>query len=209
MIHVAADVARKRKARGRLLNYPETVAILTVYVLEGARDGMTVRDLMNMQQQPGDPPLPRYDEVMPGVAEMICDLQIEATFPDGTKMVTLRSPIQKESREATLVHPGKIDHPREAGPVAFNAGREVTSVTVTNIDDRPIQVGSHFHFFEVNPRLTIEPGREAAYGKRLNIAAGSSVRFEPNIAEVVELVPIEGRRIVEGLNGKVGGKLRD
>ncbi|NRQ39155.1 urease subunit gamma [Nonomuraea sp. NN258] len=217
MIHVAADVAHKRKKRGRKLNYPETVAILTAYVLEGARDGRSVADLMELMHQPDDLPLPTYDDVMPGVAEMINDLQIEATFPDGTKMVTLRNPIKKlsilpvpeGSEEEAPVHPGKIDHPRDAGPVAFNAGREVTIVTVTNTDDRPIQVGSHFHFYEVNPRLAIEPSREAAYGKRLNIPAGSSVRFEPPNPLEVELVPIEGERIVEGLNGKVGGRLRD
>ncbi|MEV4249997.1 urease subunit gamma [Streptosporangium canum] len=206
MIHVAADVARKRKERGLELNYPEAVAILTVYVLEGARDGASVDKLMNMPQPPEEPVLTR-DHLMDGVAEMIRDLQIEATFPDGTKMVTLRDPIPETTKDATRVHPGKIDHPRNADPVAFNVGSAVTTVRVTNTDDRPIQVGSHYHFFEANSLLDIKPGRDAAYGRRLNIPAGSSVRFEPNCPLEVELVPIAGKRIVAGLNGKVGGEL--
>nr|WP_278249046.1 urease subunit gamma [Streptosporangium minutum] len=206
MIHVAADVARKRKERGVALNYPEAVAILTAYVLEGARDGASVEKLMAMPQPP-DPPVLTREDLMEGVAEMISDLQIEATFPDGTKMVTLRDPIPQVTKKGTRLHPGKIDHPRDADPVAFNVGREVTTVTVTNTDDRPVQVGSHYHFYEANALLGIEPDRDAAYGKRLNIPAGSSVRFEPNCPLEVELVPIEGKRVIEGLNGKVGGEL--
>jgi urease subunit gamma/beta len=80
-------------------------------------------------------------------------------------------------------------------------------VTVTNTDDRPIQVGSHFHFFEANDRLDIAPNRQAAYGKRLNIPAGNAVRFEPRMPQQVELVDIKGDRIVMGLNGRVGGRL--
>ncbi|MGP3937007.1 urease subunit gamma [Nonomuraea sp. KM88] len=206
LMHVAADVARKRKERGITLNYPEAVAILTAYVLEGARAGTSVEKLMAMPQPP-EPPVLTPEDVMDGVAEMIRDLQIEATFPDGSKMVTLRDPIPAITRKAPLLHPGKIDHPRDAGPVAFNTGREVTTVTVTNTDDRPVQVGSHYHFYEANALLDIQPDRDLAYGKRLNIPAGSSVRFEPNCPLEIELVPIEGTRIIEGLNGKVGGEL--
>ena len=199
MIHVAADVARKRMERGVLLNYPEAVALLTVHVLEGARDGRSVAELMSS----GEKVLCRH-QVMEGVAEMISDVQVEATFPDGTKLVTIRNPLPETGREA-LVHPGKIDHPHDAEPVAFNVGREVTTVSVVNDDDRPIQVGSHYHFYEANPGLKFE--RADAYGKRLNIPAGSSVRFEPGCELDVELVPIEGRRIVAGLRGEVGGAL--
>ncbi len=201
MIHVAADVARRRKERGVLLNYPETVALLTSIVLEGARDGRSVAELM----LPPDPGVLSRDDVMEGVPEMISNIQIEATFPDGTKLVTIREPFPEAPAE-TLVHPGKVEHPGDAGPVAFNVGREVTIVSVTNTDDRPIQVGSHYHFYEANPRLAIEP-REAAYGKRLHIPAGSSVRFEPRCTREVKLVPIEGRRVVAGLRGEVGGAL--
>ncbi|MEU3526248.1 urease subunit gamma [Streptomyces sp. NPDC038707] len=88
LIHVAADVAEKRKARGLKLNHPEAVALITSHVLEGARDGRTVAELMSS----GRKVLTRND-VMDGVAEMIHDVQVEATFPDGTKLVTVHEPI--------------------------------------------------------------------------------------------------------------------
>ena len=88
LIHVAADVARARRERGLRLNHPETVAILTVHVLEGARDGRTVAELM----ESGRRVLTRED-VMEGIPEMIHDVQVEATFPDGTKLVTVHEPI--------------------------------------------------------------------------------------------------------------------
>ncbi|GHH06718.1 MULTISPECIES: urease subunit gamma [Streptomyces] len=88
LIHVAADVAEKRKARGLKLNHPEAVALITSHVLEGARDGRTVAELMSS----GRKVLTRGD-VMDGVAEMIRDVQVEATFPDGTKLVTVHEPI--------------------------------------------------------------------------------------------------------------------
>ena len=89
LIYVAADVARKRRARGLLLNYPEALAILTAEILEWARDGKTVADIMTL----GADLLTRKD-VMLGIAEMIHEVQVEATFPDGTKLVTVHDPIQ-------------------------------------------------------------------------------------------------------------------
>ena len=89
LIHVAADVARKRQQRGLKLNYPESIAILTAEVLEAARDGKSVSDIMSF----GTKILKRTD-VMDGIAEMIHEVQVEATFPDGTKLVTLHDPIQ-------------------------------------------------------------------------------------------------------------------
>jgi len=94
LIHVAADVARNRRARGLLLNHPESVAVLTDWVLEGARDGRSVADLI----QAGRHVLTRAD-VMEGVPEMISEVQVEATFPDGTKLVTLHDPIVDRSGE--------------------------------------------------------------------------------------------------------------
>jgi urease subunit gamma/beta len=93
------------------------------------------------------------------------------------------------------------------GDVELNAGRSTISIEVTNTGDRPIQVGSHFHFFEVNRALKFE--RSAAYGFRLDIAAGTSVRFEPGEERTVHLVALGGRRIVHGLNGLVQGALDD
>lgn len=92
-------------------------------------------------------------------------------------------------------------------PVIINAGKEVIRLQVTNTADRPIQVGSHYHFAEVNPGLTFD--RAAAWGRRLNVLSGGSMRFEPGISEQVELIPIGGERIVAGLRGECGGKLDD
>ena len=92
-----------------------------------------------------------------------------------------------------------------AGDVALNAGRPVTRLTVVNAADRPVQVGSHYHFAEANPGLGFD--RAAARGQRLNIPAGTAVRFEPGIPVEVELVPLGGRREVLGLRGETGGPL--
>ncbi|HVF13866.1 MAG TPA: urease subunit beta [Acidimicrobiales bacterium] len=91
------------------------------------------------------------------------------------------------------------------GPVEINVGKPVTRLVVANTGDRPVQVGSHFHFAESNPALAFD--RAAARGRRLAIPAGTSVRFEPGIEREVELVPIGGDRIVAGLRGDVGGAL--
>ncbi|MEU8571649.1 urease subunit beta [Streptomyces pathocidini] len=99
--------------------------------------------------------------------------------------------------------PGEVLYADE--PVALNAGRPVTRMTVLNAADRPVQVGSHYHFAEANPGLDFD--RAAARGLRLNIAAGTAVRFEPGIPVEVELVPIGGERVVPGLRGEIGGPL--
>ncbi|MFE7119890.1 urease subunit beta [Streptomyces sp. NPDC057654] len=99
--------------------------------------------------------------------------------------------------------PGEILFAEE--PVRFNEGLPHISLTVLNAADRPVQVGSHYHFAEANPGLDFD--RAAAYGKRLDIAAGTAVRFEPGIPVEVDLVPIAGKRIVEGLRGETGGPL--
>ncbi|MGW7550066.1 urease subunit gamma [Streptomyces rimosus] len=205
MLHVAADVAEKRRARGLRLNYPETMALLIAHVLEGARDGRTVAELMSSGRK-----LLAREEVMEGVPEMIEKVQVEATFPDGTKLVTIHDPFPAVGPdEEPVVWPGKVDFsPREDDAVVvFNERHrlegQVTTLTVENPTDRPIQVGSHYHFAEANDGLRFR--RKKAWGKRLNVPAGSSVRFEPGITEEVELVPIEGERVVHGLRGRIKG----
>nr|WP_093181600.1 urease subunit beta [Sanguibacter gelidistatuariae] len=91
------------------------------------------------------------------------------------------------------------------GDIEINVGLEVTTLRVENTADRPIQVGSHYHFAEVNAGLAFD--RAAAWGKRLDILSGGSARFEPGAVEEIQLVPIGGRRIVEGLRGLCGGEL--
>jgi urease subunit beta len=90
-------------------------------------------------------------------------------------------------------------------PVVINAGRPVTTMTVVNTGDRPVQVGSHYHFAESNPALAFD--RSAAWGRRLAVPAGTAVRFEPGIEREVDLVPLAGARIVPGLRGQAGGAL--
>ncbi|MDX3798719.1 urease subunit beta [Streptomyces sp. AK04-3B] len=99
--------------------------------------------------------------------------------------------------------PGEILFADE--PVVYNEGRAVTRLTVLNAADRPVQVGSHYHFAEANPGLEFD--RAAARGRRLNVAAGTAVRFEPGIPVEIELVPLAGDRIVPGLRGETGGAL--
>ena len=93
----------------------------------------------------------------------------------------------------------------EDGEIELNVGRAVATVTVANSGDRPVQVGSHFHFYEVNPALSFDRGQ--AYGMRLDIAAGTAVRFEPGQERTVQLVALAGERVVYGFNGRVMGKL--
>ena len=91
------------------------------------------------------------------------------------------------------------------GEVEINAGRPETTLLVTNTADRPVQVGSHYHFAEANPGLDFD--RQAAWGQRLAVPAGTAVRFEPGVTREVELVPLGGNRIVPGLRGDCGGAL--
>ncbi|SFS77753.1 urease subunit beta [Halostagnicola kamekurae] len=101
--------------------------------------------------------------------------------------------------------PGELEPADE--PVVINEGRETTAVTVENTGDRPVQVGSHFHFFESNPGLLFD--RNEAYGFRLNVPAGTAIRFEPGCEREVDLVAIGGDRIVHGMGGLVNGPLDD
>jgi urease subunit gamma/beta len=195
LIFTAALLAERRKARGLKLNYPEAVAYLSAAILEGARDGRTVAELMSAGAR-----LLTSDDVMEGVAELIPEVQVEATFPDGTKLVTVHNPIAAGRGPA----PGEIV-PAEGPDIIINEGLPVTVVEVANTGDRPIQVGSHYHFYETNPGLRFE--REKTRGQRLNIPAGTAVRFEPGQTRQVELVPYRGERVVYGFRGEVMGPL--
>ncbi len=101
--------------------------------------------------------------------------------------------------------PGEYLLDDAAGPVRANAGRKCVSVMVRNTGDRPIQVGSHFHFFETNRELSFD--RAAAFGLRLNVPAGTAIRFEPGEEKQVELTEFAGARVIHGLNGLVGGAI--
>ena len=199
MLHLAADVARKRQGRGLKLNYPEAMAILTAEVLEAARDGRSVADIMAFGTT-----LLSADDLLDGVPAMIHEVQVEATFPDGTKLVTLHDPIGAGGGTG-----GSSSKPGEyllaEGDISLNLGRATASVVVRNQGDRPIQVGSHYHFFEVNRALAFD--REQAYGMRLDIPSGMAVRFEPGDEKQVQLVAFAGSREVYGHRGLVNGRL--
>lgn len=193
LIAMAAMVARRRLERGVKLNYPEAIALITDFVVEGARDGRSVADLMEAGAHVLTP-----DQVMDGVPEMIHDVQVEATFPDGTKLVTVHEPIRGA---ASALTPGAVE--TLPGDIVLNEGREAVTITVANTGDRPIQVGSHYHFFETNEALSFD--RQGARGMRLDIPAGTAVRFEPGQSREVTLVPIAGRRKVFGFRQQVMG----
>lgn len=222
LVAMAAIVARNRLARGVKLNHPEAVAIITEFVVEGARDGRSVADLMEAGAH-----VLTADQVMDGVAEMLHDIQVEATFPDGTKLVTVHHPIRwapepegDEEHDHAMFHGRRDSHEQGLlrkdalilgevlpadGEIELNAGQETVTLTVANSGDRPVQVGSHFHFYETNPALSFD--RESARGMRLDIPAGTAVRFEPGQSRAVTLVPYRGDRRVFGFNQKVMGEL--
>jgi urease subunit gamma/beta len=165
--------------------------------------------------------------VLDGVAAMIDEVQVEGTFPDGTKLVTVHHPIVAERGDRALALfgsflavdttlaagvAGQPASPQDGAPgativadgeIVLNEGRETVDVQVVNRGDRPIQVGSHYHFVETNRALDFD--RKAAYGMRLDIPAGTAVRFEPGESKTVTLVAIAGARVIRGGNGWATG----
>ena len=197
----AAELARRRRARGLKLNYPEAVAIITDEILEGARDGRSVADLIGF----GSTILTTAD-VLPGIAAMIGIIQVECTFPDGTKLVTVHEPIRPApGSDADLEHPGRVE--ARPGSIELNAGRRTIKLSAVNTGDRPIQIGSHFHFFEVNKALEFD--RAAAFNMRLDIPAGTAVRFEPGASKEISLVEFGGQGELTGLNNLTNGMSND
>ena len=222
LLHQAGFLAQKRLARGVRLNHPEAVALIATQILEFIRDGRTVAELMDLGRQ-----LLGRADVADGVTEMIDEVQVEGTFPDGTKLVTVHHPIVLErgnmelalygsfltrAREPALQHLVAIDGgagevmPAE-GHLVLNEGRDAAELPVTNRGDRPIQVGSHYHFIETNRALAFDGA--IAYGKRLDIPAGTAVRFEPGETKTVRLVSIAGHRVISGGNSIVEGVVSD
>lgn len=200
-IFTAAELARKRQGRGLKLNYPEAVAIISDAILEGARDGRSVAEMMSFGSQ-----ILTQSDVMPGVAAMLPVLQIEATFPDGTKLVTVHEPLRPApGTEVDTLEPGRII--AAEGEIELNAGRPKVTLRVVNTGDRPVQIGSHYHFFEANKALEFD--RQAAFGMRLDIPAGTAVRLEPGQEKEVTLTTFGGRQVMGGLNGLTGGSAKD
>ncbi|HSI34869.1 MAG TPA: urease subunit beta [Tepidisphaeraceae bacterium] len=224
MLHQVGALAQKRLARGVRLNHPESVALIATVVLEMIRDGnKSVAELMDVGRQ-----LLGRRQVMAGVADLVAEVQVEGTFPDGSKLVTVHHPIARDDGDLALALYGSFlpvpelavfGHEFEphgaapgevtlaAGEIELNAGRAAVSLSVTNLGDRPVQVGSHYHFGETNAALRFD--RAVAFGKRLDIPAGTAVRFEPGDTKTVQLVEIAGEKIVYGGNGLADGPVTE
>ena len=220
VIHQAGVLAQKRLARGLRLNYVEAVALISTQLLEFIRDGRSVAELMDLGRQ-----LLGREDVQEGVPAMIDEVQVEGTFPDGTKLVTVHHPIVAERGDMSLALYGSFlnrtvagesigragvalegppgDVLTARGDITLNPGRRTISLEVANVGDRPIQVGSHYHFSETNRALRFD--RTAAYGMRLDIPAGTAVRFEPGDTKTVALVPIDGHKVIRGGNAWASG----
>ena len=198
VIFSAAELARKRRDRGLALNHPEATALIADEILEGARDGRSVAELISYGST-----ILTNDDVMPGVAKLMPMIQVEGTFPDGTKLVTVHDPIRQGVKEIDEPGwtPGEL-LPAE-GEIEINKDRSKKTLRVVNTGDRPIQVGSHYHFFETNRALDFD--REASYGMHLDVPAGTAVRFEPGEDKEVTLTQFGGTRELFGLNGLTNG----
>lgn len=220
ILHQAGVLAQKRLARGLRLNYVEATALIATQLLEFIRDGRPVAELMDLGRQ-----LLGTQDVLEGVPDMVDEVQVEGTFPDGTKLVTVHHPIVAEHGDMALalygsfltrsVPAGVAGQPAEPidappgdvlaadGVIVLNAGRAAIELAVVNRGDRPIQVGSHYHFIETNRALQFD--RRAAYGMRLDIPAGTAARFEPGETKTVTLVAIAGSRVIRGGNNWASG----
>lgn len=221
MLHNAGFLAQKRLARGLRLNHPEAVALIATQLIEFIREGRRVAELMQLGKE-----LLGRNQVMPGIPEMVHEVQVEGTFPDGTKLVTVHHPIVRADGNLELAlagsflpvpnpivfhPPAETDHPGAfeilEGEIDLNVGRTTVTLPVTNLGDRPVQVGSHYHFIETNSALRFD--RAAAYGKRLDIPAGTAVRFEPGETKTVRLVEIGGNKVIRGGNSLASGTVSD
>ncbi|KII89649.1 hypothetical protein PLICRDRAFT_39770 [Plicaturopsis crispa FD-325 SS-3] len=223
LLHQAGFLAQKRLARGVRLNQTEAIALIASQLQERIRDGHhSVSELM----QHGKTMLGRR-HVLPSVPTLLHEIQVEGTFHDGVFLVTVHDPICTDSGDLEAALYGSFlpvpsadkfpiieqsEYAREKMPgaiiakkerVVINRGRERVRLRVTNNGDRPIQIGSHYHFVETNAALSFD--RAKAYGKRLDIPAGTAVRFEPGDVKTVTLCSIAGSKIISGGNRLASG----
>ncbi|KAI0288657.1 urease [Multifurca ochricompacta] len=224
-LHQLGFLAQKRLARGLRLNQAEATALIASQLQERIRDGVySVAHLM----QHGKNLLGRR-HVLPSVPSLLHEIQVEGTFPDGVFLVTVHDPIASENGDLAaalsgsfLPIPSNDNFPVQdsslyfqeklpgavivcKGNILINKGRERIRLRVTNTGDRPVQIGSHYHFIETNAALTFD--RSRAYGKRLDIPAGTAVRFEPGDTKTVTLCAIGGAQIISGGNSLASGPL--
>ncbi|GAA3466943.1 urease subunit gamma [Nonomuraea roseola] len=193
LLFTAAELARARRARGLRLNVPEATALIADAVCEAARDGARLAEAIAAGREVLGP-----QDVLPGVADIVTQVTVEAVFDDGSRLAVVTDPFgggsMGEAAPGAVVSAGDWMQPPASA-----------RVQVLNTAQVPVSVTSHFHFFEANPRLRF--AREEAYGMRLNIPAGATVRFDPGATVEVELAPIGGGRTVIGFAGLVDGPL--
>jgi urease subunit gamma/beta len=190
----AAELARARRARGLRLNVPEATALIADTVCEAARDGRRLAEAIEAARAvlgPGD--------VLPGVADVVTEVHVEAVFDDGSRLAVVSDPIGAGGALGRGAPGAVLEGPGYAEPEA------AVRVRVHNTASVPVSVTSHFHFFEANPRLAFD--RAAAYGRHLAVPAGTARRFDPGETTVVSLAPIGGERIMIGFAGLVDGPL--
>ncbi len=193
---MAAVVARRRLERGVKLNHPEAVALITDFVVEGARDGRTVADLM----EEGAHVLTR-DQVMEGIPEMIHEVQVEATFPDGTKLVTVHEsdPLKRRTHDPRRDHACRRRYRDQCRRARTQADRRQYR--------RPSGAGRQPLSFRRNAILALCSTVQRRVATGWTFAAGTAVRFEPGQTREVTLIPLRGARIIYGFRGDISGTL--
>ncbi|EEB07665.1 urease Ure2 [Schizosaccharomyces japonicus yFS275] len=223
LLHQLGSLAQKRLCRGVKLNKLEATSLIASQIQEFIRDGRhTVAELMDIGRQ-----MLGRRHVQPYVVSSLHEIMIEATFPDGSYLVTIHQPIcsddgnlenalygsflpvpdnslfamEEEALYSPESAPGYVEVME--GDIVLSRDLPRINLTVSNLGDRPIQVGSHYHFIETNPYLQFD--RKKAYGKRLDIPSGTAIRFEPGATKRVTLVPISGHRIIKGGNALASG----
>lgn len=195
-IFTLAELARRRRARGRRLNAPEAVAVVCDEISEMAWDGLPLAEVIDRAGA-----LLGRDDVMDGVPAIVPRIEVDALFPSGTVLVVVHEPFGPPERRESA--PGAVTPADE--PVTVNPGAVGADIVVENTADVPIEVTSHFHFFEANRSLSFD--RRAGYGMRLDAPAGTSVRWNPGERKEVSLIPLEGAREAWGFGGLVDGPL--
>jgi urease subunit gamma/beta len=183
LIFSAAELARRHRGAGIRLNHPEAVAIICDAMLEAARAGASFEAV-----EAAGRTAVRAEELLPGVAALVDEVRLEVLLEDGTRLIVLTNPIASGTAAEALDGPGAID-PAGSPPVQ-PVGRERRRLLVRNTSGRPVRVSSHYPFERVNARLEFD--RDAAAGFRLDLPAGSSIRWGPGEAVEVELIRYGG-----------------
>jgi urease subunit gamma/beta len=193
LLNVAARLAADRRARGLPLNAPEAIALIADAVCEAAREGRPLEQALERGRG-----VVAREDLMEGVAALVPRVEVEALFPDGSRLVVVEAPFG-EPEEGS---PGAVS---VAQPALDRAPAAVVDVAVRNTAAVPIGVTSHWHFFEANRALDFD--RQAAWGMHLALPAGATALWEPDEQRTVPLRPFAGRRVVFGFAGLVNGPL--